>query len=138
MTDAQSVGLRICWLYPLPMSKTPSTKKRYSGHGTKQHLTGEAPVLEIWRVRSISSLPDPLWPGVVVPLRVPSMVQIDLFKNYSLDKNTWNHITECKLIVWRIAAYRNNYLKLYNCVWIISIRKEYLKPYNCVIIICIR
>ena len=47
---------------------------------------GEIPVQEIWEEWSCPSLPlllGPLRPGVVVPVRVPSMDQIDLFKNYS-------------------------------------------------------
>ena len=52
----------------------------------KSEFDGEVPVLEIWRVWSTPSLPllvCPFWSGVVVPLRVPSMDQIDLLKNYS-------------------------------------------------------
>ena len=45
-------------------------------YDTKQS-DGEAPVmLELWGMQSIpllSSLPDPLWPGVVTPDRVLSM-----------------------------------------------------------------
>ena len=43
---------------------------------------GEAPVLELWGMRSTSSLPSflgPPWPGVVAPDRVLSMDQIELF-----------------------------------------------------------
>ena len=42
-------------------------------------------VLKQWRMWSISSLsllPGPLWFRVVVPVRVPSMGQKDLFENY--------------------------------------------------------
>ena len=38
--------------------------------------------LELWGMRStalLSSLPDPLWPGVVAPDRVLCMGQIELF-----------------------------------------------------------
>ena len=41
----------------------------------------EIPFLEFWGIQSIPSLhllPDPLWPGVVVPLRVLYMGQIEL------------------------------------------------------------
>ena len=44
-------------------------------YDTKLHLV----------VRSTSSLlllPDPLCPGVIVPVRVPSMDQMNLFENY--------------------------------------------------------
>ena len=39
-------------------------------------------MLELWGIRSTPSLPllsGPLWPGVVMPDRVPSMGQIELF-----------------------------------------------------------
>ena len=45
----------------------------------------EASVLKIWEVSSTSLLPSfqvPLWAVVLVPVRFPSMGQIDLFKNY--------------------------------------------------------
>ena len=48
---------------------------------------GEALVLELWRLWSAPLLPlppVPLWPKVVVPIRVPSKVKIDQFlKNNS-------------------------------------------------------
>ena len=46
----------------------------------------EALVLDIWGVEStpsLSLLPGSLWLGVVVPVRIPCMDQIDLLKNYS-------------------------------------------------------
>ena len=36
----------------------------------------------MWSTSSLPLLPGPLRPGVVVPVRVPSMGQIDLFKSY--------------------------------------------------------
>ena len=56
--------------------------------------------LGAWGIWSASSLPlfsGPLWPGVVVPVRVLSMGQIELFN----------------LLIGIIII---NYLKLYNCV----------------------
>ena len=50
--------------------------------GDTKKSDDEAPVLEVWRVWSTSSLPSlpgPLWPGVVVPDRVLSIGQIELF-----------------------------------------------------------
>ena len=47
---------------------------------------GEAPILEtleIWSTSLLLLLPGPLWPGVVVPVKVSSMDQTDDFKNYS-------------------------------------------------------
>ena len=49
---------------------------------------GEAPVQDnwgVWCTLSLPLLPDPLW--LVVQL-VPSMSQIDLFKNYSYSKGS--------------------------------------------------
>ena len=37
----------------------------------------------VWITPSLPSLPGPLWPRVVVPVRVPSMGQKDLFRNNS-------------------------------------------------------
>ena len=45
---------------------------------------GKALVMELWGIWSTLSLPlllGPLWPGVVVPVRVLSMGQIELFNN---------------------------------------------------------
>ena len=33
--------------------------------------------------------PGPLWPGVVVPVRVAYMDQINLLKLFVFDENTW-------------------------------------------------
>ena len=44
---------------------------------------GDAPLQEIWKIRSIPPLPllpCPLWIGVVVPVRVLFLAQIDLFE----------------------------------------------------------
>ena len=52
------------------------------GYDTKQS-DGKAPVmLELWRMQStpsLSSVPGPLWPGVVAPYRALSMGHIELF-----------------------------------------------------------
>ena len=37
----------------------------------------------VWSTSFLPLLQGLLWPGVVVSVRAPSMVQIDLFKNYS-------------------------------------------------------
>ena len=45
---------------------------------------GEALVLELWGMRSNSSLSlqrGPLWPGVLVAVRVPSMDKVEIFDN---------------------------------------------------------
>ena len=36
----------------------------------------------VWSTSLLPLLPGPLWPGTVVPVRVPSIDQIDVFKNY--------------------------------------------------------
>ena len=49
--------------------------------------SGETPVLKLWRMWRAFSLPllqGSLGPGVVVPVRIPSMGQIDLFASYLL------------------------------------------------------
>ena len=56
---------------------------------------GEAPVLELWRMWNTPSfplLPGLLIPGVVVPVRVPSMGQIEIFNHLLYLK----HLTVCK------------------------------------------
>ena len=52
----------------------------------------KVPFLELWRMWNISwlpLLPVPLWAGVLVPFRVPSMGQIDLLHNYSYSIGLW-------------------------------------------------
>ena len=52
---------------------------------TLSAFNSEALVLELWCLWSTPSLPllpGRLWPGVVVPIRVSSMDQIDPFENY--------------------------------------------------------
>ena len=46
---------------------------------------GEIPILDlsgVWSTPSFPLLPGSLWPGVMVPDRIPSMSQIDLFKRF--------------------------------------------------------
>ena len=48
----------------------------------------EDPVLEFWGMGStpsLSLLPGPLWPRVIIPVSFPSMVQIELFINVKLN-----------------------------------------------------
>ena len=62
---------------------------------TLNNLMVSAPViLELWgmqSIRSLPSLPAPLWPKVVVPDRVLSLGQIELFNvlNAYFDIKTW-------------------------------------------------
>ena len=69
-------------------------KDTHNKYPDMKQSDGEASVLELWGMWSSPSLPllpGPLWPRVVVPVRVLSMVQIELF----------NHLV---------------YLKPFNCV----------------------
>ena len=59
----------------------------------------DAPVLEFWEMWNTSSLPlllVPLLIWVVARDKVPSLLQIELFKLFVLDSNSWNHFTVCK------------------------------------------
>ena len=41
------------------------------------------------RIPSLPLFPGPLWPGMAVPVRVPSMCQINLLKNNSYSIGSW-------------------------------------------------
>ena len=77
--------LHLCRGVRTPLNESPEYDLKLSD--------GEAPVLlELWRMwstPSASSPPGPLWPGVTVPVRVPSMGQIELF-NHLLYWKTFN------------------------------------------------
>ena len=66
---------------------------------------------EMWSTPLLPLLLGPLWPGVVVPVRVPSICLRELFHHFiwnhvfkqmidveflALHSNTWNHLTVCK------------------------------------------
>ena len=72
---------------------------------------------EMWSDQSLPLLPCPLWPGVVVPVRIPSLDRMELFNhllylnpfNFQtnercwiellvFDSHTWNHLTVCKWV----------------------------------------
>ena len=62
----------------------PSSKKKGVLVWHQTAYDGETPVPKMLGVRStilLSLLPDPLWFGLVVPVRVSSMTEVDLFKN---------------------------------------------------------
>ena len=85
-------------------------QKEVSGYNTKLHLivwllfwtSEESRVPLIAFTPSLTLLPVLLWPGVVTPVSVPPMSQVDLFKNYeyliwlcrkkSLKKCIYKHI----------------------------------------------
>ena len=57
------------------------------------HYDGEDPALEIWVMWSTLSLPGSLWLGVILPVRVSSIGQIELFTNLTV----WKQMTDVKL-----------------------------------------
>ena len=46
----------------------------------------------MWRIPSLPLLPGPLWPGVIVPVKVLSTDQIDLSENYLYSKGIFDII----------------------------------------------
>ena len=87
-----TVGSRIHQMHLRRRVRHPTTTNECPGYNTKQS-NGEVPViLELWGMRStpsLPSLPDPLWPGVVVPFRALSMTQIELNKVLLLSRIVW-------------------------------------------------
>ena len=62
---------------------------------TLNHMWGsKIEFLEIWSTFSFPLLLDPLWPNMVVSVRVPSMDQIELFNHLLYLKQF-----ECKLMI---------------------------------------
>ena len=85
-----SWGIKIDWLH---LSRGVSSPSPHPGYDTKPS-DDEAPILELWWMWSTHSLPlllGPLWPEMVVPIRVLSMGLTELFNDLL-------------------------YLKLFNCV----------------------
>ena len=76
---------RICHLH-LRRSITPHQRVSCIWH--KAEFDGEVFSCEVWSNSSFPLLPGPLWPGVVVCVRVLCMHQIKLFDNY-LCANKW-------------------------------------------------
>ena len=48
---------------------------------TLSHLSGVLELCRMWSTSSLQLLPGPLWPRVVVPVRVTSIGQIELFNH---------------------------------------------------------
>ena len=83
---ALSAGHKIRKLYPLQRGKIP-LPKGCPKYDTKLHL-----VVSFRGVKNtpfLPLLPGPLWLGVVPPVRVPFIVQIVLFKDYSYSIKPW-------------------------------------------------
>ncbi len=73
-----SLGCRIHWLHLCRVVRTPND---CPGYDTKQSDSEVPIMLEPWGMRSTSSLtslPGPLWPGVVAPDRALCMGKIKL------------------------------------------------------------
>ena len=72
------------YIYPsLKTGKTPPTDE-CPGYNTRQS-DGEAPVQDLWEMWSTSSLsllPGPLWPGMVVPIRISFLGQTRILDNF--------------------------------------------------------
>ena len=98
--------LKICWWYS-PVKRWKSLQKGCPGYDTKLYLMVR---LLFWRFSeilntpSLSLLPGPLWPGIVVPVWISSMGQIALFQNY------WYLIRLCAKNNKK-EVLRNNYSK---------------------------
>ena len=88
---------------------------------------------------SLQLLPGPIWSGIVVFFGFPSIVQIELFKDYLYLTRILETIN-CKLFVLRIVTWSSNcllrfiisYLKPCDCAnkWLLLNRNNYLKSYN--------
>ena len=84
-------------------------------------------ILEIWTLGSTHSLPllpDPLWLRVVVPARVISMSQVDLFENFScsivlcIKRRPQKKSTTQKMLIYM-------YIELYSLSWhVIKIKRS--------------
>ena len=80
------------------------TKKGVSLAWNETVNNGEAQFLEIsevWSSHSLTLLSDPLWFSAVVPFRVSSLGQIDMFKNIHIRLNRGEK-----------TLWRNNYKKM--------------------------
>ena len=117
-TFAQSVGFRICWLY---------LSQRWGGprYDTKLHLMMKLQFWGMWSTPSMPLLLGILSPGLVIPVMIQSMDQIDLFENYSYSIGILN----CKLFVLKILTWSYNCKGLlFGLVYGISTSVGYLMP----------
>ena len=89
----------------------------------------------------IPLFPVPLWPGVILPVRVPSIDQIEMFNHLQflkpfncvqmkllmLDSNTWNYLTVCKHV--NSSWFKNCYLQTIclQMIYVCNIRGAYDK-----------
>ena len=68
-------------------------------YDTKLHLVVRLQFWAVWSTSSLLLLSGPLWLGVIIPVRIPSMGQIELFKNYLYSIG----------IVWRKISWTPSY-----------------------------
>ena len=78
----------VCWETEISCAdwyKPHYLKKKYSGYDIKLKalVCSSSSDLKNMECPSLPLLPGPLWLEAVVPFRVSSMVQLDLFENYS-------------------------------------------------------
>ena len=89
------LGRRICQLILCRRAKTPTTSNNNNNNNEcPAYNTKLQPVLMLWGMWSAFSLPllpDPLWFKVVVPVRVPSMGQLELF-HHLLYLKSFNYV----------------------------------------------
>ena len=86
-------GCRTYRLHLFRGVRSPPLPTERPGYDTKQSDAQVPVVLELWGIQSthsLSSLPGPLLPGVVVPDRVSSMGQIGLNRVLILNGIAWN------------------------------------------------
>ena len=97
---AVSVEPRICWLHSLQRGKTFPSKKKCSVYDPKLHPGVR---LKFWSLVgcgvtcSLPLLPGPLWPRVMVSVRVSALGQIELFEK-SFERNTIKPYNWVKII----------------------------------------
>ena len=75
--------LRLAYFWTFQKLKDRMHPRPNDVHGTTMERLW---FVRIWRVQSIASLlllQDLIWPWMVVPVRVPFMGQIEMFRNYS-------------------------------------------------------
>ena len=63
----------------------------------------------MWSISLLPLIPGPLWPRMVVPVRVSSMDQIDLFKNFRLEHMISYNCVQTNNYRQIISAIINNY-----------------------------
>ena len=75
-------NIHLCVFWPNRLCKERILPQRVFWYDTKQSGGESQVLLQVWGMRSTSllpSLPDPLWPGMLVSDRALSMDQIELF-----------------------------------------------------------